>query len=457
MSADDDMMFPFDTDGSFEDRHGNDKFKEDSDHHVSYTPTYDYKEEESDLGTRRPSKIPKINKDGAPRKPRQPRPKLLKWTDTDWKNVVLGIVWACGETGLQIPFDQAAQVVGESCTAGALQQAILKLRCKQMAEGYNIPTLKMAWSRKRKDSTSPPSSNANAMIMQDREDSDDSAVETPTSAQSSDQCNQKLIVKLKVSNRILEARGIPIAPGPTQDLNLVPSARPVNDHWTKRVWEHDVAVNAQYVNGEKVFRGPSAADTFNAAYRARQEAEAEAEAARKAEAAEAARKAEAARTAKMETDNKAAGSYKYFQEAAPRFGPRTLYRDMFDDAAVSFNNSSTALNVDAHADSFNDSSRCSTLVNDNADFNDSFTARVHDNADFNDFSTTLVNGHVDFNDSYTALVNDAADFNDSSTARVNVDANGTDGENNGNENVGYFTAFKLRFQRMFRHLNVFTT
>ena len=105
-----------------------------------------------------PRKAFKINKDGAPRKPRQPRPKLLKWSDDDWKNVCLGIVWACGETGVQIPFDQAAQVVGEQCTAGALQQALLKLRCKQIAEGYQIPNLKMAWTRKNRYAT-PSSKN----------------------------------------------------------------------------------------------------------------------------------------------------------------------------------------------------------------------------------------------------------------------------------------------------------
>ncbi|KAJ4309034.1 hypothetical protein N0V94_009114 [Neodidymelliopsis sp. IMI 364377] len=117
---------------------------------VSATP-----EEESDFAAseseeERPRKMPKINKDGALRKPRQPRPKLLKWNDDDWKNVCLGIVWACGEVGVQIPFDQAAQIVGEKCTAGALQQALLKLRGKQIAEGHQIPMLKMAWTRKNK-------------------------------------------------------------------------------------------------------------------------------------------------------------------------------------------------------------------------------------------------------------------------------------------------------------------
>ena len=138
-----------------------------SDHSVSYSPTFSSEDGESDFGAGRssrvPSRTPKINKDGAPRKPRQPRPKLLKWTDNDWKNVVLGIIWACGETGVTIRFDQAAQVVGEHCTAGAMQQAILKLRQKQIDQGYDIPSLRMAWTRKNKTSSSP-SSSTNAKI-----------------------------------------------------------------------------------------------------------------------------------------------------------------------------------------------------------------------------------------------------------------------------------------------------
>lgn len=128
---------------------------------MSPPPSYNGEHEESDLEDRRPYKAPKINKDGMPRKPRQPRAKLLKWSDNDWKNVVLGIIWACGECGLQIPFEQASQVVGERCTAGALQQAVLKLRMKQVEEGNKIPALKMAWTRK---SRTPGSSVSDANL-----------------------------------------------------------------------------------------------------------------------------------------------------------------------------------------------------------------------------------------------------------------------------------------------------
>ncbi|KAF3035891.1 hypothetical protein E8E12_000338 [Didymella heteroderae] len=122
-------------------------------YNVSAAPAEDSEFAASESEDERPRKTPKLNKDGVPRKSRQPRPKLLKWSDDDWKNVCLGIVWACGETGVRIPFEQAAQVVGEKCTAGALQQALLKLRGKQIDAGHSIPNLKMAWTRKNKSGT----------------------------------------------------------------------------------------------------------------------------------------------------------------------------------------------------------------------------------------------------------------------------------------------------------------
>lgn len=127
---------------------------------VSATPLEESDFAASESEDERPRKVPKLNKDGVPRKPRKPRAKLLKWTDDDWKNACLGLVWACGEIGIQIPFEQAAQVVGEKCTAGALQQALLKLRSKQVAEGHQIPNLRMAWTRKNKYAASSAKTKA---------------------------------------------------------------------------------------------------------------------------------------------------------------------------------------------------------------------------------------------------------------------------------------------------------
>ncbi|KAJ6281963.1 hypothetical protein J3E71DRAFT_399649 [Bipolaris maydis] len=157
---------------------------------VSYTPGQDSEDYESVFEDHLPSKATKINKDGAPRKPRQPRPKLLKWTDNDWKNAVLGIVWACGEKGIQIPFEQAAQVVGKNCTASALQQAVLKLRGKQVADGNRIPTLKMAWTRKNRSGSSL-SPIANTQSTQ---------VQPPAKTRSRKRADS-LIVKLKIPRR----------------------------------------------------------------------------------------------------------------------------------------------------------------------------------------------------------------------------------------------------------------
>ncbi|OAL51269.1 hypothetical protein IQ07DRAFT_599245 [Pyrenochaeta sp. DS3sAY3a] len=107
----------------------------------------EYRGEDSD--EERAAKTFKNNKGGTtPRKPRDPRPKLIKWDDNDWKNAVIGIVYSCGENDVRIPFDQAAQFVSPTCTAGALQQALLKLRDKLIAEGYQIPPLKMSWHRR---------------------------------------------------------------------------------------------------------------------------------------------------------------------------------------------------------------------------------------------------------------------------------------------------------------------
>jgi hypothetical protein len=157
---------------------------------VSSTPLGDSEYSESDYDERRPPKVPKLNKDGVPRKPRQPRPKLLKWDDNDWKNVALGLVWACGENGLQIPFDQASQVVSKSCTAGALQQALLKLRGKQINEGFQIPSLRMAWTRKNKNASSS-STNTNSSKTQEI------ALATPKKNCTRFAGNQSLIVTLR--------------------------------------------------------------------------------------------------------------------------------------------------------------------------------------------------------------------------------------------------------------------
>jgi hypothetical protein len=88
------------------------------------------------------------NKNGQPRKARAPRSSLRRWDERELIRSLLGIVWACGEAGIQVPFAQAAQQVHPTCTASALQQTILKLHDKLNAEGEQFPRIRMNWPRK---------------------------------------------------------------------------------------------------------------------------------------------------------------------------------------------------------------------------------------------------------------------------------------------------------------------
>ncbi|USP75851.1 hypothetical protein yc1106_03125 [Curvularia clavata] len=193
-------------------------------HAVSYTPSHDsdyYESSDEDVS---PRKAPKLNKDGAPRKPRQPRPKLLKWTDNDWKNVVLGIIWACGEQGVQIPFGQAAKVVGENCTASALQQAVLKLRGKQIAAGHKIPVLVMPWSRKdRNRRSTTPIANAKKAQIQTK-----SEAKSPTWKRVLKKVKGSLVVKLKVGHRGINKKQAETHVLPMSDMQAETSMLPMN-------------------------------------------------------------------------------------------------------------------------------------------------------------------------------------------------------------------------------------
>ncbi|KAJ4302954.1 hypothetical protein N0V90_001845 [Kalmusia sp. IMI 367209] len=90
----------------------------------------------------------KINKNGQMRKVREPRGSLRRWDEADVQKALCGIIWACGENGIPIPFEQAAQWVDSSCTASALQQAALKIHQKLNASGGQYPRMKMAWPKK---------------------------------------------------------------------------------------------------------------------------------------------------------------------------------------------------------------------------------------------------------------------------------------------------------------------
>ncbi|KAF2272282.1 uncharacterized protein EI97DRAFT_229212 [Westerdykella ornata] len=92
-----------------------------------------------------------INKSGQPRKEREPRPKLMRWNDADWRRAVLSLIGVCGEVGIAIPFEKVARSINENLTGTAFQQALLKLRTRMTDEGYEVPVLKMRWSKKDDD------------------------------------------------------------------------------------------------------------------------------------------------------------------------------------------------------------------------------------------------------------------------------------------------------------------
>ncbi|CAI6333679.1 unnamed protein product [Periconia digitata] len=130
----------------------------------------------------------KINKNGEPRKVRKPRAFLRQWNENDVTRALMGIVWAAGENNIRLPFDQAAQVVGEGCTASALQQAILKIHTRINEEGAQIPKIKMSWPSKASNTSDSNTNGAG---------SDSNSIGRPHRSATSPKSNQTLMVTLK--------------------------------------------------------------------------------------------------------------------------------------------------------------------------------------------------------------------------------------------------------------------
>jgi hypothetical protein len=158
-----------------------------------------------------------LNKNGKPRKSRQKRAPLIRWDDHDIALAMIGIVWACGEAGVQIPFAQAAQVVETSCTASALQQAILKIKDRLVLQGDQIPKLRMGWPSKR---TSP--TNTNVVPR----DFSKVSRRKPTLQQS----EQSLIVTLKCAYRPSGPSEGAVHSGPSEQVELSGFGTPDPDH-----------------------------------------------------------------------------------------------------------------------------------------------------------------------------------------------------------------------------------
>ncbi|KAF2474134.1 uncharacterized protein BDR25DRAFT_385603 [Lindgomyces ingoldianus] len=98
--------------------------------------------------TSTPKKIPN-------RKSRAPREKLLNWKDSDnYEMLLLGIVGACGEHNIRIPFAAAAEFAGfnksrkKLCSSGMMQQALIKLKERKVSQGKRLRSLHMSWTKK---------------------------------------------------------------------------------------------------------------------------------------------------------------------------------------------------------------------------------------------------------------------------------------------------------------------
>ncbi|KAF2012634.1 hypothetical protein BU24DRAFT_494600 [Aaosphaeria arxii CBS 175.79] len=98
-------------------------------------------------GSKRPAEDmePDVQHHANGRKKRDPRPKLLKWDEPCWAQIVIALVSECGKDDVEIPWDRVAKVLG--CTASALQQAILKNRKKLAEKGFIVDSLKMTWKK----------------------------------------------------------------------------------------------------------------------------------------------------------------------------------------------------------------------------------------------------------------------------------------------------------------------
>ncbi|KAF2738653.1 hypothetical protein EJ04DRAFT_42053 [Polyplosphaeria fusca] len=151
-------------------------------------------------------KAPANNKDGTPRKKRSARAKLCKWTDADWKMAVIGIVYACGQDGVVIPFDKAAKIVSPYCTSSAIQQAILKLRQRMVDEGRECPKVSMNWSRGFGSARTPNARTPNAR--------------TPSSGAASVKQKKVKMVEQKSGSLIVKLRPVRFFPKEKEEPKL---------------------------------------------------------------------------------------------------------------------------------------------------------------------------------------------------------------------------------------------
>ncbi|KAF1957338.1 hypothetical protein CC80DRAFT_547249 [Byssothecium circinans] len=133
----------------------------------------------------------KLNKNGRPRKLRAPRQSLRTWGDRDVARAYLGVIWACGEVGIEIPFGMVAQFVHPKCTVSGIQQSILKLREHYNKQGEQVPRLRMRW----------PTRNAAPVTPAEAERKARNFAKLPRRKESTMMSMQSLVVTLKCAYR----------------------------------------------------------------------------------------------------------------------------------------------------------------------------------------------------------------------------------------------------------------
>ena len=64
---------------------------------------------------------------------------LVRWNDELDKQVLLCIQWACAHSGIKIPWEKVAKMMGDKFSEGAIIQHLAKLRLKMEELGIGVP------------------------------------------------------------------------------------------------------------------------------------------------------------------------------------------------------------------------------------------------------------------------------------------------------------------------------
>ncbi|KAG9202641.1 hypothetical protein G6514_004133 [Epicoccum nigrum] len=87
--------------------------------------------------------VAKIKKNGQPYKARLIGRKLCLWEKDDLEKAVIGLIIAANKVDANLDYELAASFIG--VTAGAFQQAIVKIHKKLTGQGMDLPKIHMKW------------------------------------------------------------------------------------------------------------------------------------------------------------------------------------------------------------------------------------------------------------------------------------------------------------------------